>query len=139
MRPPVPGGRDHRDIIGAWATEPSDPRADFGVAVAQAVHGCGRGRNDDRADQNSLDVVRDAGEVAAVGEDGHQEGTDDGAQDAAAPARHHLRSVRDAQVGAVTFVQRADSALRLDPHFRTSCLDGVYVRDEHGVLARELE
>jgi len=45
-----------------------------------------------------------------------------------------LRSVRDAQFGAVTFVQRADSALRLNPHFHTLCLDGVYVRDKHGVL-----
>jgi len=45
-----------------------------------------------------------------------------------------LRSVRDAQFGALTFVQRADSALRLNPHFHILCLDGVYVRDEHGVL-----
>ncbi|MDH3285819.1 MAG: transposase [Acidobacteriota bacterium] len=42
----------------------------------------------------------------------------------------NLRSVRDARVGAVTFVQRADSALRLNVHFHTLALDGVYVRDE---------
>jgi hypothetical protein len=45
-----------------------------------------------------------------------------------------LRSVDDARVGAVTFVQRSDSALRLNPHFHTLALDGVYVRDEHGEL-----
>jgi Transposase zinc-binding domain/Putative transposase len=40
-----------------------------------------------------------------------------------------LRSVSDAQTGAVTFVQRFDSALRLNVHFHTLALDGVYVRD----------
>jgi len=45
-----------------------------------------------------------------------------------------LRSVDDALVGAVTFVQRADSALRLNVHFHTLALDGVYVRDEQGEL-----
>ena len=50
-----------------------------------------------------------------------------------------LRSVRDAQVGALTFVQRADSALRLNVHFHTLAVDGVYVRDEAGELKfREL-
>ena len=50
-----------------------------------------------------------------------------------------LRSVRDAQIGALTFVQRADSALRLNVHFHTLALDGVYVRDEEGELQfREL-
>ena len=43
-------------------------------------------------------------------------------------------SVRDAQIGALTFVQRADSALRLNVHFHTLALDGVYVRDEEGEL-----
>ena len=41
-----------------------------------------------------------------------------------------LRSVEDALTGAVTFVQRADGALRLNVHFHTLALDGVYVRDE---------
>lgn len=45
-----------------------------------------------------------------------------------------LRSVKDALVGAVTFVQRSDSALRLNPHFHTLALDGVYVRGEDGEL-----
>jgi hypothetical protein len=45
-----------------------------------------------------------------------------------------LRSVADALVGAVTFVQRADSSLRLNVHFHTLALDGVYVRDEDGEL-----
>ena len=50
-----------------------------------------------------------------------------------------LRSVRDAQVGALTFVQRADSALRLNVHFHTLALNGVYIRDEAGELQfREL-
>ncbi|MFT5358267.1 MAG: hypothetical protein ACI9KE_005505 [Polyangiales bacterium] len=37
-------------------------------------------------------------------------------------------------VGALTFVQRDDSALRLNVHFHTLALDGVYVRDEEGEL-----
>jgi hypothetical protein len=41
---------------------------------------------------------------------------------------------RDARTGAVTFVQRADSALRLNPHFHALALDGVYVRGEGGAL-----
>ncbi|MFT5359049.1 MAG: hypothetical protein ACI9KE_006292 [Polyangiales bacterium] len=45
-----------------------------------------------------------------------------------------LRSVRDAQIGALTFVQRADSALRLNVHFHTLALDGAIVRDEEGEL-----
>jgi hypothetical protein len=44
-------------------------------------------------------------------------------------------SVEDALVGAVTVVQRSDASLRLNPHFHTLALDGVYVRDEHGVCA----
>lgn len=46
----------------------------------------------------------------------------------------NLRSVDDARVGALTFVQRADSSLRLNVHFHTLALDGVYVRDEEGSL-----
>jgi Putative transposase len=34
----------------------------------------------------------------------------------------------------VTFIQRADSALRLNPHAHTLALDGVYVRDAARVL-----
>jgi hypothetical protein len=45
-----------------------------------------------------------------------------------------LRSVEDALVGAITFVQRSDASLRLNPHFHTLALDGVYVRDEDGKL-----
>ena len=45
-----------------------------------------------------------------------------------------LRSVKDALAGAVTFVQRSDSALRLNPHFHSLVLDGVYVRGEDGEL-----
>lgn len=40
-----------------------------------------------------------------------------------------LSSVSAAHTGAVTFVQRFDSALRLNVHFHTLALDGVYVRD----------
>jgi hypothetical protein len=39
-----------------------------------------------------------------------------------------LESARDAHPGAVTFLQRFDSALRLNVHFHTLALDGVYVR-----------
>ncbi|MFO0024400.1 MAG: IS91 family transposase, partial [Deltaproteobacteria bacterium] len=51
-------------------------------------------------------------------------------------AKRHLglRSVDEAQVGAVTFIQRSDSALRLNIHFHTLALDGVYVRDAQGAL-----
>jgi hypothetical protein len=45
-----------------------------------------------------------------------------------------LRSVGTAEIGAVTFVQRCDSSLRLNVHFHTLALDGVYVRDEGGAL-----
>ena len=51
-----------------------------------------------------------------------------------AKAQLGLRSVQDALVGAITFVQRSDSSLRVNPHFHTLALDGVYVRDEHGEL-----
>ena len=39
-----------------------------------------------------------------------------------------LASVNDAQVGAITFVQRNDSALRLVPHFHTLAADGARAR-----------
>ncbi len=38
------------------------------------------------------------------------------------------------RVGAVTFIQRADSSLRLNVHFHCLVLDGVYVRDDAGAL-----
>jgi len=38
-----------------------------------------------------------------------------------------LRSVTEAHTGAVTFIQRFDSAIRLNPHAHTEALDGVYV------------
>jgi Putative transposase len=40
--------------------------------------------------------------------------------------------VEDAFTGAVTVVQRFDSALRLNVHFHTLLLDGVYVQSENG-------
>jgi hypothetical protein len=45
-----------------------------------------------------------------------------------------LRSIEDALFGAVTFIQRADSSLRLNVHFHCLVLDGVYVRDDEGAL-----
>ena len=42
--------------------------------------------------------------------------------------------VRDAHFGAITFVQRSDASLRLNPHFHTLALDGVYSRDRAGAL-----
>lgn len=45
-----------------------------------------------------------------------------------------LKSVSQAHPGTVTFIQRFDSALRLNVHFHTLALDGVYVRNEHGEL-----
>jgi len=45
-----------------------------------------------------------------------------------------LRSVNQAHSGAVTILQRFDSALRLNPHAHTLALDGVYVRDESSGL-----
>ncbi|PRP94047.1 putative transposase [Enhygromyxa salina] len=45
-----------------------------------------------------------------------------------------LRSVEDAQVGGLTFIQRADSSLRLNVHFHCLVLDGVYVREAEGGL-----
>jgi hypothetical protein len=46
-----------------------------------------------------------------------------------------LASVAEAHPGAVTFVQRFDSALRLNVHAHTLALDGVYVRQADGALA----
>ena len=45
-----------------------------------------------------------------------------------------LASVADAFTGTITFVQRFDSALRLNVHGHTLALDGVYVCDEEGEL-----
>jgi hypothetical protein len=45
-----------------------------------------------------------------------------------------LRSIEDALFGAVTFIQRAGSSLRLNLHFHCLVLDGVYVTDDEGVL-----
>jgi len=45
-----------------------------------------------------------------------------------------LKSVNQAHTGAVTILQRFDSALRLNVHPHTLCLDGVYVRDESSSL-----
>jgi len=41
-----------------------------------------------------------------------------------------LDSVSEAKCGSVTFVQRFDSAVRLNVHLHMLALDGVYVRDE---------
>jgi hypothetical protein len=49
-----------------------------------------------------------------------------------------LSSVGDALFGAVTFVQRSDSALRLDVHAHTLALDGVYVKDAGALVFRAL-
>ena len=50
-----------------------------------------------------------------------------------------LTSVLVAHPGAVTFVQRFDSALRLNVHAHTLSLDGVYVEGESGVRFASLE
>lgn len=51
-------------------------------------------------------------------------------------AKRHLglRSVELGHTGAVTFIRRFDSALRLNPHPHTLALDGVYVRGDDGQL-----
>jgi len=49
-----------------------------------------------------------------------------------AKAELGLDSVQEARCGSVTVVQRFDSALRLNLHFHTLALDGVYLRDEDG-------
>jgi hypothetical protein len=54
-------------------------------------------------------------------------------------------AVRKPQCGAVSFIQRFDSALRLNPHIHMVCFDGIYAADEHdrphfqAVLAPETE
>lgn len=45
-----------------------------------------------------------------------------------------LQSMSEAHTGGVTFIQRFDSALRLNVHFHLLFLDGVFVRDEDGAL-----
>ena len=45
-----------------------------------------------------------------------------------------LRSMSEVHTGGVTFIQRFDSALRLNVHFHSLFLDGVFVRDEKGAL-----
>ncbi len=44
------------------------------------------------------------------------------------------RGSKDGKSGAVTAVQRVSSDFRLNPHFHSLALDGVYVDDEGGVL-----
>lgn len=55
-------------------------------------------------------------------------------------AKHEfgLSSVEDAFTGMVTVIQRFDSALRLNVHFHTLVLDGVYVKNENGEGVRFL-
>ena len=50
--------------------------------------------------------------------------------------RRHFeaRRLSGSKGGAVTTVQRVSSDLRLNPHFHTLCLDGVYVEDEDSKL-----
>jgi hypothetical protein len=46
-----------------------------------------------------------------------------------------LASIEQAHAGAVTFIQRFDSALRLNVHFHTLVPDGVYVRGDNSAAA----
>jgi hypothetical protein len=46
--------------------------------------------------------------------------------------RHALRGLPAGETGAVTVIQRANSDLRLSPHFHTLFLDGVYSADHDG-------
>jgi hypothetical protein len=46
--------------------------------------------------------------------------------------RHAERGLPDGETGAVTAIQRANSDLRLSPHFHTLFLDGVYSADHDG-------
>jgi hypothetical protein len=46
-----------------------------------------------------------------------------------------LSSMSEAHTGRVTFIQRFDAALRLNLHFHSLFLDGVFVRDDEGALA----
>jgi hypothetical protein len=51
-------------------------------------------------------------------------------------AKHELglESVEHAYPGAVTVIQRSDSAVRLNPHFHSLQLDGVYLRNDDGTF-----
>ena len=49
-----------------------------------------------------------------------------------AKREHALASMSALYTGQVTFVQRVDSALRLNVHAHAIALDGVYQRDQHG-------
>jgi hypothetical protein len=55
-----------------------------------------------------------------------------------AKREHGLPSMSMAFTGSVTFVQRVDSALRLNVHAHTLALDGVYVRGEQSAELRWL-
>jgi hypothetical protein len=46
--------------------------------------------------------------------------------------RHALRGLPAGETGALTVIQRANSDLRLSPHFHTLFLDGVYSADRDG-------
>jgi len=46
--------------------------------------------------------------------------------------RHAARGLPDGETGAVTVIQRANSDLRLSPHFHTLFLDGLYSADRDG-------
>ena len=46
--------------------------------------------------------------------------------------RHLARGLPDGETGAVTAIQRANSDLRLSPHFHTLFLDGLYSPDRDG-------
>jgi hypothetical protein len=48
------------------------------------------------------------------------------------PARGAAVALPDGGPGAVTVIQRANSDLRLNPHFHTVFLDGVYSPDREG-------
>jgi hypothetical protein len=49
-------------------------------------------------------------------------------------ARAKRNGVRGAQCGAINFVQRFGSSVNLHVHFHVAVLDGVFVRDEQGVV-----
>lgn len=50
----------------------------------------------------------------------------------AAPSCEARRSARGAQTGAITVIQRFNSALDVSPHFHTLFADGVFVLPPHG-------
>jgi hypothetical protein len=47
-----------------------------------------------------------------------------------AKREHDLANMSELHTGAITFVQRVDSAIRLNVHAHTLALDGVYIHDE---------